>query len=270
MTDWKKKTVEQWEHINRAAVRRFGDCSLAEEAALAVMDGFEANDWQRLRVYSGKASFSSFVRVLTARLLEDFARARFGRVRPPLWVKTLGGIWSKLFTALCLERLKVSEAVEVVLQRQYNAVKKEIEAAAYSLLARIPNCGTGRGYEVTYDEMYHGEAVSEVSRQGEQVEQDEREQMLKYLFQTILGREEKELSADWIKKFRGLQIQLEPRDKMLLKLCFQDDLGVAAAGRLLGQTRYQAHGRMRRIMARIRREFERVGIDQELLLFLQD
>ena len=61
MTDWKKKTVEQWEHINRAAVRRFGDSSLAEEAALAVMDGLEANDWQRLRVYSGKASFSSFV-----------------------------------------------------------------------------------------------------------------------------------------------------------------------------------------------------------------
>ncbi len=92
--------------------------------------------------------------------------------------------------------------------------------------------------------------------------------MLKYLFQTILGREEKELSEDGIKKFQGLQIQLEPRDKMLLKLCFQDGLGVAAAGRLLGQTRYQAHGKMRRIMKRIRREFERIGLDKELHLFL--
>jgi len=267
MVDWKKKTVEQWEHINKAAVRRFGDGSLAEEAALAVMDGLEANDWQRLRAYSGKASLASFIRVLTARLLEDFARTRFGRVRPPLWVKTLGGIWNKLFAALCLERLRVSEAVEVVFQRQCNVDKEEIEDAAYSLLGRIPDCGTARGYEVPYDEMYHGETVSELSQQEEQ---DEQAQMLKYLFQMILGKEEKEISEDGINKFQGLQIQLDPRDKMLLKLCFQDDLGIAAAGRLLGQTRYQAHGRMRRIMARIRREFERIGIDRELLLFLQD
>ena len=270
MTDWKKKTVEQWEQINRVAIRRFGDNSLAEEAALAVMDGLEVNDWQRLRVYSGKASFSSFVRVLTVRLLEDFARTRFGRVRPPLWVKSLGGIWSKLFTALCLERLKVGEAVEVVFQRQYNAAKKDIEDAAYSLLGRIPDCGTDRGYEVTYDEIYHGEIVSEVSPQGEQVEEDERRQMLQYLFQVILGRDEKEISEDGVKKFQSLRIQLQAQEKMLLKLCFQDGLGVAAAGRMLGQTRYQAHGKMRRIMARIRREFERTGIDQELLLFLRD
>ena len=130
MVDWKKKTVEQWEKINRAAVRRFGDNSLAEEAALAVIEGLEFNDWQRVRGYSGKASFSTYVMVLTARLLEDFARTRFGRVRPPLWVKTMGGIWSKLFTALCLERLKVSEAVEVVFQRQFTSEKKEIDDAA--------------------------------------------------------------------------------------------------------------------------------------------
>ncbi len=99
MADWKKKTVEQWERINRAAVRRFGDNSFAEEAALAVMEGLEANDWQRVRGYNGKAAFSSYVMALTARLLEDFARTRFGRVRPPVWVKTMGGIWSKLFVA---------------------------------------------------------------------------------------------------------------------------------------------------------------------------
>ncbi len=268
MADWKKKTVEQWERINRAAVRRFGDNSFAEEAALAVMEGLEANDWQRVRGYNGKAAFSSYVMALTARLLEDFARTRFGRVRPPVWVKTMGGIWSKLFVALCLERLKVSEAVEVVFQRQFTAEKKEIEDAAYSLLGRIPNCGTARGYEVEYDEICHGEPPSGVLRQGEKAEENERGRMLKYLLETILGEEEKEISEEVVGKLQSLEIQLQPQEKMLLKLCFQDGLGVAAAGRLLGQTRYQAHGKMRRIMKRIRREFERIGLDKELHLFL--
>ncbi len=269
MVDWKKKTVEQWKQINRAAVRRFGDSSLAEEAALAVMEGLEVNDWQRVRGYRGKASFSSYIMVLTGRLLEDFARTRFGRVRPPLWVKMLGGMWSKLFIALCLERLKVGEAVEVVFQRQFTAKKKEIEEAAYSLLGRIPDCGKDRGFEVEYDETCHGQSSFSGAQQGEKTEKDEREQMLKCLFQIILGREENGISEQTVNKLQLLNIQLKPEEKMFLKLCFQDGLGVAAAGRMLGQTRYQAHGRMRRIMARIRKEFERTGLDQELLLFLR-
>ena len=215
MVDWKRKTIEQWEKINRAAVRRFGDNSFAEEAALAVMEGLEDNDWRRIRGFSGKASFSTYVMTLTTRLLEDFARSRFGRVRPPLWVKTMGGIWSKLFIALCLERLKVGEAVEVVFQRQLTAERKEIEAAAYSLLGRIPDCGTERGYEVEYDEIYHGETPSGALQQGEKAEENERERMLKYLFQTILGEGEKVISKEAAGKLQSLKIQLQPQEKML-------------------------------------------------------
>ena len=36
MTDWKKQTLQHWDLINRLAQRRFGDSSLAEEAALFV------------------------------------------------------------------------------------------------------------------------------------------------------------------------------------------------------------------------------------------
>lgn len=117
------------------AARRFGQGVVAEEAALAVIDGLRADNWRRMRGYNEQAVLTTFIRVLTARLLEDFARKRFGRSRPPLWVKTFGGIWSILFTALCLERLPVSEAVEIVLQRQTAAGRKEIESAAYNLLA---------------------------------------------------------------------------------------------------------------------------------------
>ncbi len=130
------------------AVRRFGEGVLAEEAALAVIDGLRADNWYRLTAYNEKATFATFIRTLTVRLLEDFARKRFGRVRPPLWVKTFGGIWEKLFTALCLERLPVTDAVEIVLQRQMGIKKTEIENAAYSYLPEFPIVASIRDWKL--------------------------------------------------------------------------------------------------------------------------
>lgn len=249
-------------------MRRFGEGSLAEEAALAVIDGLRADDWQRLRLYDGKAALAAFVRTLTSRLLEDFARKRFGRVRPPLWVKTFGGIWEKLFTALCLERLPVSEAVEVVLQRQATAGKSEIESAAYQLLARIPDCGMHRGLEVAYEEenatdMHHGDPGMDGA-----VEERQKKELLEAIFELVLGTRDGVISDALLTKINQMEIHLSPEEKLLLKLCYQDGLGVAQAGELLGLTRFQAHGKKRRLLARLKVEFERTGLADELRLLL--
>ncbi len=267
MTDWKEKTLAHWHSINKMAVRRFGEGTLAEEAALAVMDGLSADDWRRVTVFAGRSSFSSFVMTLTARLLEDFARKRFGRVRPPLWVKSLGGIWEKLFTALCLERLRPIEAVEVVLQRHVQAIKKEVEDAAYQLLAKIPACGKSQGIEVTYEEgMVYS---TDTSVEGRGTEEEEKKKLFSMVCQLIFSVDDIEISSVFQKKFKALKIHLSSEEQLLLKLCFQDDLNVTEAGKMLGLTRFQAHGKMRRLMQRLKEEFERVGLDDELLLFLK-
>ncbi len=268
MTDWKDKALAYWQTINRMAVRRFGEGSLAEEAALAVIDGLRADDWYRLRAYDQKAAFTTFIRTLTARLLEDFARKRFGRARPPLWVKTFGGIWAKLFTALCLERLPVAEAVEVVLQRQTVVGISEIESAAYQLLARIPDCGMHRGLEVAYEEEYSDMDLAE-PRLDSSVEERQKKELLEAIFHLVLGGEEVTVSENFYRKFSQLEISLLPEEKLLLKLCYQDGLGVAQAGELLGLTRFQAHGKKRRLMARLKAELERTGLTEELRLLLE-
>lgn len=264
MTDWKEKALAYWDTINSMAVRRFGEGVLAEEAALAVIDGLKAENWHRLSAYNEKATFATFIRTLTARLLEDFARKRFGRVRPPLWVKTFGGIWGKLFTALCLERLPVTEAVEVVLSRQVATKKTEIESAAYQLLARIPDCGKHQGLEVAYEEENgsdenHGEAISDCS-----VEDRQKKELFEAIFQLVLGEGEFKVSDNLSKKFKQLEICLSPEEKLLLKLCYQDGYGVAKAGEMLGMSRFQAHGKKRRLMVRLKEEFERTGLAQDL------
>jgi RNA polymerase sigma factor (sigma-70 family) len=268
LTDWKVKALAQWNSINSMAARRFGEGPLAEEAALAVMDGLKTDDWRRIRSYKGKASFTTFVRSLTARLLEDFARQRFGRVRPPLWVKTFGGIWEKLFRALCLERLNVVEAVEIVVQRQVNSKLSEVEDAAYHLLARIPDCGKSQGLEVSYEDEKL-QAQSEELIQSRSAEEKQVKELFYAIFQLLLGEKESEVPDSLLEKYKELTISLSPEEKLLLKLCYQDGMGVTQAGKMLGMSRFQIHGRMRRFMARLKAEFERVGLDQELRLLLQ-
>lgn len=262
--DWKERTLSQWDKINALAVRRFGRNPLAEEAALAVIDGLAAKDWQRVRGFSGQASFSSFIMAISARLFEDFARKRFGRVRPPLWVQAFGGIWQRLFQALCLERLPVSDAVEIVHQRQVEAEKITIEAAAYELLARIPDCGMARGLEVAYEEEAEIEGDGGAAGPAGTFETREQKELFQAVFQLVLGQELRADSEDLLQKHRTVKTNLPPEEKLLLKLCYQDGLGVTEAGAMLGMTRFQVHGRMRRLLSRLQAEFQRCGLAEVL------
>lgn len=273
MTDWKEKTLAHWETINRMAARRYGEGALAEEAALAVIEGLQADDWHKVRAFDEQATFTTYVRSLIARLLEDFARKRFGRVRPPLWVRTFGGIWEKLFTALCLERLSVGEAVEVVLQRQIVAEKSDIEDAAYQLLGRIPDCGRHQGLEVAFDD---GDCAEGNCAGGNYVEskadctleEQQKVELFAAIFQLVLGEEELVVSDTLLQKLSRLHICLSPEERLLLKLCYQDGLGVAKAGEMLGMSRFQVHGKKRRLMARLKEELERIGLADDLRLLL--
>ncbi len=58
-----------------------------------MMDKLAEEDWRRLRAFTGQSTLTTYIGALSLRLLEDFARIRFGRVKPPSWVQRLGGIW---------------------------------------------------------------------------------------------------------------------------------------------------------------------------------
>ncbi|HIQ37532.1 MAG TPA: hypothetical protein EYH36_06000 [Desulfocapsa sulfexigens] len=263
----KEKALAHWDLINRLAVRRFGTAPLAEEAALYVMDSLASDSWKRLQAHSGKGSFKSYLASLSWRLLEDFSRKRFGRVRPPLWIKKLGGIWSLLFALLCLERLSVSDAVESAACRYPASEKDGIEDAALSLLGRIPECGKQQGLEFSLDER---EEAGDLNAYPEQLlEKDEQS----YLFATIFGQMMGGVyDAQRPEKFARLLndgITLTPEERLLLKLLYQDNVGVARAGKLLDLNRDQVNGRVRRLLARLRKDFQRMGLEEELLEILR-
>ena len=263
----KEKVLAHWGLINRLAVRRFGSVALAEEAALFVMDSLAANSWQRLQAHSGKGSFSSYLASLSWRLLEDFSRKRFGRVRPPLWIKKLGGIWSLLFSLLCLERLSVSDAVESISCRYPVKEKDGIEEAAFSLLGRIPECGKQQGMEFSLDERDEAGGVNEYPEQL--VEHDEQCALFAALFAQLTGAESDGQIPEKFGRLFSDGLTLNPEERLLLKLLYRDNVGTAQAGVLLGMNRDQVNGRVRRLLTRLRKDFQKRGVADELLELLR-
>ena len=269
MTIWKERVFKHWDMMTALSTRRFGDTALAEEALLAAIDSLSENDWHRIKQYKNKAKFKSYLSVVVLRLFEDFSRKRFGRARPPLWITQLGGIWKKLFVTLCLERLGVVSAVETVHQQQQEITKENIEDAAYTLLGKIPQCGNSNA-ETQIDETTESELV--VSENKDSLngpyEAKESTELLANLFNVICG----EKSFDFTRmasQYEKVNLYLSSEERLLLKLCFQDGMNVTAAGKMLGLTRFQVHGKMKRLMVRLRDEFERVGLAEEIILALR-
>lgn len=270
MSDWKEKILANWGLINRLAVRRFGDSPLAEEAALSVMNQLMEADGQRLHGYKGRAPFTAFLAAVSWRLLEDFSRRRFGRRRPPLWIRNLGGIWLQLYTLLCLERLNIMDAVALVRQQGTNDRDIEPEDAAWTIRQQVLDCGSHQGLEVGYDDEQPSPAEAACANPGEQVrrfENRERKELFRMLFATLTDTTDQAIEHS-LTSLCSLTIHLTPEERLLLKLCYQDGLNVTRAGEMLGLNRHQAHGRLRRLLARLRDDFRRAGIDREIIELL--
>lgn len=270
MSDWKEQLFTHWELINRLAVRRFGQRALAEEAALAVIDSLAENDGQRLRAYDQRASFEAYLATVSFRLLEDFSRKRFGRRRAPLWVRNLGGIWLKLFRLLCLERVTRGEAVELLVQEELEDNRGAIELAAEDIIERITDCGSHQGLEVEFsdDVELQENQQTDSSPQEQQLEENQKSELFRQLLRS-LTESSGEVVEHNASKLSTLQIPLHPREKLLLKLCFQDNMNTTLVAHMLGLTRHQVNGRLRRLLARLRKEIVATGIDQEIVALLR-
>ncbi len=131
--NWLKK-------LDRIALRRFGQVGLAEEAATYVIQELSAEEWQLLSNFRGQASLDTYLQAVTNNLLEEFARRRFGRPRPPEWLKRQGPTWIRIWKMLSLERQSPSEVL-VRFQQEGMWEAGFVEQAIRVIRARIPSCG---------------------------------------------------------------------------------------------------------------------------------
>lgn len=272
--DYSQEILSHWSLIDRLAKRRFNE-SLAEEAALYVLNRLQEDECRRVRAFSGQTRLSTFLSSLVLRLLEDFSRMRFGRLRPPQWISALGGIWVTVFELLCLQRQTISDAVEMAMQRLND--RQQLEQIAYTILERVTDCGKHQAMEVEFDES-RAEPQNERPGRKDRLEnpeerflQEERRIFLEVLFTALLvGKEHEQAAEQASVKIFEVQLSLSAEERLLLKLCYQDGVSVARAGKMLGLNVNQVHGRLRRLLSRLRESFEQAGVYDELRLLLED
>lgn len=276
----KNRVLEHWDLLDRLAQRRFRDQNLADEALLFVQQALADDDWRRVRAYRGEVEFSRFLSHVTYRLLEDFARHKFGRVRPPVWLKRMGSLWLRVFQLLCLERRSVGDVLETLAggrrpERDPAAVKE----ATAAILSRIPSCGSKSAQKVSVDnelveaEMSQDPALHNLDPEEHAAKVESAAALAAFsIILDPLGVNEENLESGAFRKLlETLRSNLElcDEDRFFLCLIYQDGLNVSAAGRRLQLRADQAHGRLQRILGRIRSAVETAGLKEDMRLLLK-
>ncbi len=279
-----RELTEHWPLINRAAARRFGDTTLAEEAALYVLDKLKENNCKRLQSFQGRSKLTTFISSVSFRLLEDFSREKFGRMRPPSWIQDLGGIWVTLFQLLCMQRLSLTEAVQTMMNRVAERKKEQVEEAALSILERVINCGSHQGLEIPDENNTAADAQVFDSEEQHNNPADQLAAQEQRIFFSLLFAEaslfsndnsapadvqqKNSLTEQSLRAVIRKGIQLSGEERLLLKLCFQDELPVSRAGKMLGMNANQVHGKLRRLLTRLRSDFDRAELSDEIRTLL--
>lgn len=93
------------QQLEKIAHKRFpDDQQLADQAFNEALATLSANNWQILKAYQGKSSPKGYLIVTFRNTIEDYARKRFGRLRPPEDVKRKGAVWLEIYNRLVLEK----------------------------------------------------------------------------------------------------------------------------------------------------------------------
>lgn len=112
----KKRVFDHWSRLEDLCSRRFpNNENLAHEGLMYVLEQLERDRWRRVRTWEGTGRFLTYLLTLSARLLTDFTRARFGHVRMPEWLAAKRDpLWQDAYRLLRVEGYKRHEAAEIL------------------------------------------------------------------------------------------------------------------------------------------------------------
>ncbi|MGX5174002.1 hypothetical protein ACUR5C_08275 [Aliikangiella sp. IMCC44653] len=294
--DWHSIILsETWlSRLEIQATKRFGQAGLAEEATTHVLEQLARNDWVKCHSYTGKAKPETFLYTLTNNLLEEFARNRFGRPRPPEWLKREGDLWVSVWKMVCLERQLVESVIDRLVY-QGNRQRDLISAVIKTIKAKLPWCGSSHreipesmicGYgngnrndegEIESNADY-GETVS-LEQQLDQSQLDESLLLMSQLFSFLTcpsnanrqgnsdtkGHEHlNSLSISQQQLDRLYQsIQLTDEEQLLLKMVYQEGLKMNVIAKSLSMPSYQPGRLLKGILKRIEQALNDIGLPME-------
>ena len=257
-----------WMHrLERMTSRRFPDTATAEEASTFILEQLSDDNWRRCQSFNGSSRPETWLFSVAANLLEEFARKRFGRARPPAWLQQQGELWVTIWHFLCLER----QPGESIVDRFGAGGSREpalLRQIISTIRGRLPWCGVSQMPIPSEYLAEDGSAVNILDHYQhspaplDAMASELREDLLASLH-TLAGLGDSNIRLpDDLPALAALRqaLQLEDDERLLLKLHFQEGLSGQAIARLLGVPDHQPGRQIRRLIQRLRQAFDQAGL----------
>ena len=268
--------------IERLAVRRFDAGALAEEAATYTIEFLSADDWSKCRQFQGKSKPTTFLYTLCNNAIEEFARKRFGRPRPPRWLSDMGELWVRLWRSLCLERQLLPSVLDRLTQNNLRE-RSEVAQAAKVIKARLPNCGEVIMDSLGVDDI---DSVSDAVQDQSTGHSDNKDTLDQPRYQDLLRMVRATIDPDvCCSSFNNdtdcdnaashtcmttlrEKLRLNDQERLLLRLIYAEGLSKTAASRALGLQDHQAGRIVNNALERIAAVISESELDLDTALAL--
>jgi RNA polymerase sigma factor (sigma-70 family) len=255
--DWQALVLNKdfIQRIDQIAAKRFGTGALAEEAATYCLEYLSSDNWARCESYEGKAKITTFLYTLVANAVEEFSRKKFGRPRPPTWLKNLGDTWVKLWRSLCLERQLLPSIVDRFSDNDFRD-KQCVEGAARLIKQRIPDCGLAIKDAETQDDVDFF-----IDSNNSHCDQQQRDQhfidqlglLIHHLFDAK-SLNTRDLNSEKLRRLREA-LQLNDEQRIMLRMVYVDGLSKSACSRALGLPAHQVGRKLNTLLEQLNQVF---------------
>lgn len=255
----KKAVFDHWDFLQSLARRRFpNDFNTAHLALDYVLENLQEQGWQRVRTWTGQGKLTTFLAVLTSRLMTDYARKVYGHQRMPKWLaEKTEPIWKEAYQALILERYERQEAIELLKTRHPELGTEKLYQIASEVIARSPIRHRYQDHqEVGIDEIAEPGSL-ELSPEAE-IEPKPRE-LIEALEDYLRGEAVEPLEAKTLLEKLKPHLHLSDEDRLLLRLRYLEGLPLDQAARLLHLTG-DPYKRLNKTLKSLRIACERAGL----------
>jgi RNA polymerase sigma factor for flagellar operon FliA len=196
------------------------------------------NDYEVFRRFQERSSLRTYLTIVIQRIYLDYRNHQWGKWRPSAEARRLGPIAVRLENLLVRDGLPFGEACEVLRTNEgVLATESDLVAIAVRLPRRTRRLVVG-------EEQLDGVAGLGDVEDG------------------VVSRERRDAARRVIAALERATETLEDQDRLILRLKFQEGLGVADVARALHLEQRPLYRRLNALLQRLRTALEEAGIDR--------
>lgn len=255
----RKLVFSHWNLLQHLARRRFpNDDNTAHLALDFVLEKLQEEGWHRIRSWEGKGKFSTFLGVLTGRLMTDYVRKIYGHQRPPKWLtEKKDPIWREAYRILILDRFERQEAVSLLETNHPERDRTTLERIVSEVIGHCPPRHRYQDSQgIAIDSI--AEPASEAPSPEAELEPHPRA-LLEALESYIRGEGDLPDEARPLLEKLQARLELSDEERLLLRLRFCEGMKMAQIAKLLG-IKGDPYKRLNKVLTRLKQACEAAGI----------